>query len=466
MNINFYNFSKKENSTATPTGDGTVIACTMKTPASLQAPIVELTSATPPTYNYAHITDLGRYYFVTGVTYNRGIWEVALRVDVLASFKTDIGSTSMYIERSSAQKNGDLIDRFYPVTDQYTISRTELKAESTTLPWPSGSFVVTVLDGDSGTGNTSYQFSPTEFGKFIQGLMATGADTYESVWDSINQMIKVTNFEPLKYVGACYWFPSPAFTAGPVYAETSIKLGNFTATGFSCYPLGSSATNTISYSVTLPSHPLAATRGSYCNLEPFSEYSLNLGAFGHLKLDSTALAKATSLSITIRLDPYTGRARLLIKTNIGAVVANMTTQWGVPVMLSSGSNVNVGGIGQTLAGAGGTLAAAATGNIAGVGAGLMNYVSGIADMAKGSISTVGSFGSMADHQFAIEFIARFFGIADDDNTNNGRPYCAVSTPATLTGYMVAQKGLVASTAATRPELDAVNTYMEEGFYYE
>ena len=296
--------------------------------------------------------------------------------------------------------------------------------------------------------------------------MATGADTYESVWDSINQMIKVTNFEPLKYVGACYWFPSPAFTPGPVTAETSIKLGNFTATGFSCYPLGSSATNTISYSVTLPSHPQAATRGSYCNLEPFSEYSLNLGAFGHLKLDSTAIAKATSLSITIRQDPYTGRARLLIKTNIGAVVANMTTQWGVPVMLSSGSNVNVGGIGQTLAGAGGTLASAVTGNIAGIGAGLMNYVSGIADMAKGSMSTVGSFGSMADHQFAMEFIARFFGIADDDNANNGRPYCAVSTPATLTGYMVAQKGLVASTAATRPELDAVNNYMQEGFYYE
>ncbi|MBP5433242.1 hypothetical protein [Ruminococcus sp.] len=466
MNIAFYNFAKKENSTAQPSGSGTVVACTIKTPSSVEEMTVEIASATVPSYNYAYIGDFGRYYYVTDIAYNRGIWEVSLKCDVLASFKSAIGSTSMYFERSSAQKNGDLIDRFYPVTDQYTISRTQLQAESVTLPWPNGSFVVTVMDGNSSTGNTSYQFSPTEFGKFIQSLMDTGADTYESVWDSINQMIKVTNFEPLKYVGACYWFPSPAFTPGPVTAETSIKLGNFIATGFSCYPLGSSATNTISYSVTLPSHPQAATRGGYCNLEPFSEYSLNLGAFGHLKLDSTALAKATSLSITIRQDPYTGRARLLIKTNIGAVVANMTTQWGVPVMLSSGSNVNVGGIGQTLAGAGGTLAAAATGNIAGIGAGLMNYVSGIADMAKGSISTVGSFGSMADHQFAMEFIARFFTIADDDNTNNGRPYCSISTPATLTGYMIAEKGLVTSTAATNPELAMINRYMEEGFYYE
>ena len=466
MNINFYNFSKKENSTATPTGDGTVIACCMKTPASLQAPIVELTSANPPTYNYAYISSLGRYYFVTGVTYNRGIWEVALRVDVLASFKTDIGSTSMYFERSSAQKNGNLVDKFYPVTAQYTISRTELEAESLTLPWTSGAFVVTVLDGDSRTGNTSYQFSPTNFGAFIQSLMVTGTDMQESVWDSITQSIKVTNFEPLKYIGAVYWFPSPAFMPGPLYATTDIKLGNFTATGFSCYALDGSSTNTISYSVTLPSHPQASTRGSFCNLEPFSEYCLNMASFGNIKLDSTALAKATTLSITIRPDPMTGRARMIVKTNLGAVVANVTTQWGVPVLLSAGSNINVGGIGQTLAGAAGTLASAASGNILGVGAGLTNYVAGIADVMRGTVSTVGSPGAMDDHQFAMEFIARFFTIADDDNTNNGRPYCAVSTPATLTGYMVAQKGLVVSTAATRPELDAVNTYMEEGFYYE
>lgn len=466
MNISFYNFAKKENSTSVPAGTGTIIACVMKTPASIENPVVELTSATPPAYNYAYIGDFSRYYFVTGVVYNRGIWEVSMRVDVMASFKSDIGSTSMYFERSSAQKNGNLVDKFYPVTAQYTINRTELRSDSTTIPWSSGSFVVTVLDGLSNTGNTSYQFSPSNFGLFIQSLMVTGSDMQESVWDALTQSIKVTNYEPLKYIGAVYWFPSPAFTPGPVTAETSIQLGNFIATGFSCYPLDSATTNSITYSVTLPAHPQAATRGSFCNVEPFSEYTLNLASFGSLKLDSTALGKATSLAITIRPDPMTGRARAIVKTNLGAIVANVTTQWGVPVMISAGSNINVGGIGQTLAGAAGTLAAAASGNILGVGAGLGSYVAGIADVMSGTVSTVGSSGAMDDHQFAIDFIARFFTIADDDNTNNGRPYCAISTPATLTGFMIAQKGLVSSTAATRTELDAINRFMEEGFYYE
>lgn len=464
MNIQVYSFAKKENSTKTPIVTGTTLTCTIKEPSSIDNMVVEVSSK--PNYNYAYISSFSRYYFVTDIAYNRGVWEMSLKCDVLASFKTAIGNTSMYIERSSAQKNGDLIDRFYPITDQYTISRTELRAESLTLPWTTGAFVVTVLDGDSNTGNTSYQFSPSNFGAFIQSLMVTGSDMQESVWDSLTQSIKVTNFEPLKYVGAVYWFPSPAFTAGPLMTTTSIKLGNFTASGFSCYALDGSATNTISYSVTLPSHPQAATRGSFCNLEPFSEYSLNMASFGNIKLDSTALAKATTLSITIRPDPMTGRARMIVKTNIGAVVANVTTQWGVPILMSSGSNVNVGGIGQTLAGAAGLLSSTASGNILGVGAGLANFVAGIADIPRGTISTVGSPGAMDDHQFAMEFIARFYTIADDDNTNNGRPYCAISTPSTLTGFMIAQKGLVSSSSATRTELDAINRYMEEGFYYE
>ena len=464
MNIAFYNFAKKENSTAQPTGSGTVIACTIKTPSSVEEMTVEITSATVPSYNYAYIGDFNRYYYVTDIAYNRGIWEVSLKCDVLASFKSAIGSASMYFERSSAQKNGNLVDRFYPPTATATMSKATIAKGSSGM-WTQGKYVVTVLDGDSSTGNTSYVFTPPAFGAFIQSLMVTGTDSSESIWDSLTQSIKVTNFEPLKYIGACYWFPYPSFTPGSA-ATTSIKLGNFTATGFSCNAIDSTATNTITYTVTIPAHPQAATRGSFCNLEPFSEYSLNLGPFGNIKLDSTACAKATSFTIEIKLDPFTGRARAIITTNLGAVLANLSAQWGVPVMISSGSNVNVGGIGQTFSGLVSAGVSAAAGSISGVLMGGANAIAGVADIAKGTVSTVGSAGAMVDHQFDLEFIARFFTIADDDNANNGRPYCAVSTPATLTGYMVAQKGLVTSTAATNPELSMINRYMEEGFYYE
>lgn len=464
MTVTFYNFAKKLNSTAQPVSGTDYTTVNLKAPSSMEAPVLEIASATFPGYNYAYIASFSRYYYVTDIVYNRGLWEVSLSVDTLASFKTDIGSTSMYFERSSAQKNGNLVDNFYPTTAAATMNTTTIATGATGM-WTQGKYVVTVLDGDSSTGNTSYIFTPPAFGAFIQSLMVTGTDSSESIWDSLTQSIKVTNYEPLKYVGACYWFPYPSFTPGSA-ATTSIKLGNFTATGFSCNAIDSSCTNTITYTVTLPAHPQAATRGSFCNLEPFSEYRLNLGPFGNIKLDSTACAKATSLTITIKLDPFTGKARAIIKTNLGAVLANLSAQWGVPVMLSSGSNINVGGIGQTFSGLVSTGVSAAAGSIAGVLTGGANTISGIADIAKGTVSTVGSAGAMVDHQFDLEFVARFFTIADDDNTNNGRPYCAISTPSTLTGYMTAQKGLVSSSAATETELRTINNYMEAGFYYE
>lgn len=465
MNIAFYNFAKKENSTAQPTGSGTVVACNIKTPSSVEEMTVETASASVPSYNYAYIGDFSRYYYVTDIAYNRGIWEVSLKCDVMASFKSDIGSTSMYFERSSAQKNGNLVDKFYPVTAAATRSTTTLAVASTGM-WTTGTYIVTALDGSVNTGCTSYAFSAFGFGQFIQSLMVTGTDMQESIWDAITQSIKVTNYEPLKYIGAVYWFPYPNFVPGAGATVTSIQLGNFTATGFTANMIDGSATNTITHTVTLPAHPQASTRGSFCNLSPYSDYSVDLGPFGHIELDSTACAKATSFTINIRLDPFTGKARALIKTNLGDVLANISTQWGVPVLLSSGSNVNLGGVGQAATGLVSSVAAALTGNVVGASHGLSSSIAGIADIAKGTVSTVGSAGAMVDFQHDMEFNARFFTIADDDNTNNGRPYCAISTPATLTGYMMAQKGLVTSTAATNPELAMINRYMEEGFYYE
>lgn len=233
MNIIFYNFSKKENSTARPTDTGDQMTCSIKTPASIQAPVVELHSDVIPVYNYAYIPDMARYYFVTGTMYNRGVWEISLRCDVLASFKDSIGTASLYIERASAAQNGSLIDRLYPVTDNYTVNNVYIAGGN--VQWQNGAFIVNVLDGNSNSGNTSYQFTASNFGRLIDAIMVTGADSYDSVWDSITQSIKVTMFEPLKYINSVYWFPEP-FSVSAAGVST-LKLGNFTATGFTCYPV-------------------------------------------------------------------------------------------------------------------------------------------------------------------------------------------------------------------------------------
>lgn len=457
MNFSFYNFAKKENSTAQPTGDGTVITAVWKTPSSIDAPVIEITSSSMPAYNYCYCASTGRYYYVVNTAYNAGVWELSLRVDVLASFKTDIGSTSMYVERASAQQNGSLIDKMYPLTDVYSITNATLKAAST---FSAGCIVLNVIDGNSNTGTTSYVMPVAMFGTLIDNLMVD-TDRQESVWDSITQSIQVTTYEPLKYIQGAFWFPYSYGTFATSGMITSLTLGNFVLSNVVVYRADLTAAKlTKTYTASVTHHPQAATRGSFCNLDPYTEYTLTMGPFGSLKLDSAALATASSISVDIYSDLYTGQGRAIVRTNSTAILANVACQFGVPISMSSYGQYTVGNMMQVIGGAVGVMSGMEV-------LGAKSLISGIESMEKGVLSTNGSTGAVIDHLRSWSLEHRFYTIADDDNANNGRPLCTTTTPSTLgSGYIKVQKGVVTSTSANKTELDSINAYMEEGFYYE
>lgn len=470
MIIEFYNLAKKDNSTKQPNRvDATQFSCTIKTPSSIQALTVELNVNYIPAWNYAYIPDFERYYFITGTAYDRGVWEISLSVDVLASFKTDIGSTSMYVERASAAKTGTLIDKAYPVTDDYSVTVATVKSSST---FGNGAIILNVINGDSNTGTTSYVMSVQNFGAFLDNIMVDG-DEAISTWIPNIQSIKVTNREPLKYILGAYWMPDSYATYATGTALSSLTLGNFIATGFTCYEVtGSLSALTRTYTATLPKHPQASTRGSFCNMEPFSEYNLDLGPFGIIKLDSAAIAEATSITISVMQDILSGTARAIVKTNKNSTLASLSGQWAVPIKLNATTNDFIGSVGQFLGGGlaaiGGVIAAPETGGMSlmGVASGVGAMISGLESVHKGAISSAGSIGAMVDHLRIWDFEAKFYTIADDNNADNGRPLCKVRTPSNLTGYIKVMKGLVESSSASRTELDSINAYMEGGFYYE
>ena len=127
MNVYFYTFSKRINSTAQPTG-GTLHTVTLKTPSSVMTPTISLVwsgSGSPAAYNYAYISDYGRYYWVSNWTFSDRQWTATLNVDVLASYKTQIGGSSKYILRAadSSAWSGSLevLDTSYPPTSRHPI---------------------------------------------------------------------------------------------------------------------------------------------------------------------------------------------------------------------------------------------------------------------------------------------------------------------------------------------------------
>lgn len=114
----FYTFSKRKNSTAQPTG-GTSIDLQLKSGTSLISPTFLINHSGKPSYNYVNFE--GRYYFVNDITSVRNdLWELQCNVDVLASWKSVIGSTVADILYATGGAN-DIIDTRIPTKSDIVV---------------------------------------------------------------------------------------------------------------------------------------------------------------------------------------------------------------------------------------------------------------------------------------------------------------------------------------------------------
>ena len=109
--VRLYTIEKYDRSTKQPTGTGKEYECLANTPFSVLSPTLRLaTGDAVSVYNYVYVPSVDRYYFVNEWTYSRGLWEAECAVDVLASWKSYIGDSTLYVLRSAAQSNGAVID--------------------------------------------------------------------------------------------------------------------------------------------------------------------------------------------------------------------------------------------------------------------------------------------------------------------------------------------------------------------
>lgn len=109
-----------------------------------------------------------------------------------------------------------------------------------------------------------------------------------------------------------------------------------------------------------------------------------------------------------------------------------------------------------------------TGNFGGaVGSAFSAIGSGLQAMSP-KISSKGSSGSFIPfHALAPKLYTDFYLVADEYNTDLGRPLCTVKQISTLSGYLICEEGDVPLTQfATSSEKDAVRSYLTGGFFYE
>lgn len=473
MNVVFVTFSKKENSTAQPNVAGiTPVSMQLKAPCTERTPVLE--TASYHAENYCYIPTWNRYYFIRNKTYINGAWNYELECDYLATYKTQIGGTSMMMVRASQTFNENIVDKMYPLLG--TTYTDEIKFGDKTT-FANGYFVISVVGANSTSGGqVLYQMTPVQFQSVLQELFiyaSTGV-----TWGSVAEGVVNSVMNPTQYITSCRWYPKPfevvEVTPG-VPVTTNIKAGLWKSTTSVNLVSTSDYSAREYYAIQLPKHNQAGTLGRNMNLSPMTRYVLELGVFGVTDLDTTLLYNCDYLDIYIYADPFTGigKARIIGRFFVQGdsnpyykLIACLDAKYGVDIPLAQGGGFEVSNFLSGTA-------------IARMGLNMLSSFIGNPNRTIGDVLTLGSADeSMNGIKFATSSIGPLMTHNMDkylygyyqqriigDNTNNGRPLMSVTTPATLGGYMQAMKGVV-SLPSSDEEMTIVNRFMETGFYYE
>lgn len=487
------NFRKRDNSTKLP-GDTThVYDCDLMDGSGMIAPTIQLQIQNPTAFNYAYIDAFRRYYKVTNWHYSLGIWQADLQVDVLASFKSEIGNQTLYVLRSASSWNGRIVDTSYPLIARKTYAIGTMATGSSnpfSTAYNAGKFVVGIVNTDSNNiGAVSYYvFTPAQFKTLVSRLM--GDVQFYNVTDISDELTKVLS-NPFQYIVSCYWFPFDPPTGGAV---STLQIGWWTFSGISCSRLsGYTRWSATGPTINVPKHPHAGARGMYLYTEPYTEYYLYLPPWGAFSIPADKLIDSDYITCTSQVDCITGMGKVMIDcqqapNNYLTVVEG---QIGVPIMLAQmapqlGNLMNTMAtsappsmpvtsdskalfMGIDLAEIGdkqtGRMAASKQTEIS------QKITEFAANIGTAILSrwcpaqTIGSNGGVMAGYDSPRLFTTFSYQSDLDASEKGRPLCDRVQLNTLSGYIQCGETCI-QIACTKSENDAIRMYLSAGFFYE
>ena len=474
--VRFYSFAKKENSTARPTGTAREFSCVIKTKSGILNPTIQLDIGlieSPAQYNYAYIPTFNRYYFIVDWVFSDRLWEAELSVDVLATYKTQIGSANLYILRAANSYDGRVVDNLYPTKVNCSYNSTVINS-----PWASivnGIYVIGVVSKVPVYGSVRYYaLDRQSMQDLVKGLLddtIKDPDNHFNLTDA-SEGLQLALVDPLQYIKSAVFIPISYSNIPGV----PVPLGLLNVFNYKVKVSGSTKIITdtpyvnLSFTLATKKHPQTTARGNYVNTSPYTLATLTFPPFGTIELDTTVLCDVSSITCEVVLDTLNGRGILEVKAN-GILINRLESQIGVPVQLSQVTRDYMGAINGILGTAGsiaGAVGNAMSGNIAGAVAGGVNAVSGIGNAATSLVprsQSTGQGGSYAQLYEAPRLDFQFFEIVEDDPDHNGRPLCQKKTISSVAGYMLIQDGDI-PTIGTAEENRSIRSYLESGFYYE
>ena len=461
----FYKYSKKINSTIKPPfgsqpnnyfenvklkDDTNVLNPTLL----LKANFSDLTTGKDYTPNYVHIEQFNRFYYVVNMTWVRGLWEIECKVDVLASYKDEIGAQTLYVLRSSLFSAGDIVDTTYPTTTD-----ADLRLKSQPSPWDLTSVGSSYVVGIAGQATTYYSFSFLQLQSFLDYIFsadyAQALTTFAAVYSEIQY-----NANPLQFVTSIKWFP---FLIGGGTVVETLRTG-FVDVPVYCRELNAPFLFPITSVLTLTHRHPQVSRGSYLNHAPYSRYSLTFPPYGEFDLDAVNIASTNSILFDIDVDLRTGGSTLTVKDASQNRMNRLHADVGVDYQTTQ--NVSKGyGVAQVANAGLGLVASVASRDVSGA---VGSVTGAIEDYAKSKIpkaTTIGSNGGVDALFGSIVLQSTFLPLVNEDKEHKGRPLCTLFKIGDLSGFIQVETADV-DIATMQGEQDEIKSYMEGGFYYE
>ena len=376
ISATFYkDFQKKLNSTKQPTSAQHVdLTVELKDVTNLFTPSLVISSDTfmsggqivnPMHYTYCYIPDFERYYHVRSWSWILGRWECSLEVDVLASFKTQIGNSTLYVLRSWSKCDPDIVDTKYPVKAQgadtsyqkatygsvYNIWSTNIYSNDVS----NGFFRVSIVNNDSSAiGAVShYAISGTVMAELMNTLYSS--PTWANITDAnISLDLQKMLLNPMQYITSVIWIPAGFNTTGKTPINT-IPYGwwSITLSG-SVYRISvGDMAKSITESIPVAHHPQYDQYMHWLQLSPYTTAAMYFTPFGLIPLDTSKFYDATHIDLEVRLDVITGKGTLILSshktvdgvTTYGGIFYTTTAQVGVPMTIAQMA-VDMSALGQ------------------------------------------------------------------------------------------------------------------------
>lgn len=467
MQITVYtNFSKRVNSTKQPTvGTGTAVDVVLKDECTIISPTFILNKLD---FDINYVEAFGNYYFAYVKNLDGHRSEIICTLDHLATFKTQIGSYTGFVEYASASSNVTIMDPRNKPTDIIAATPTNFTLSGVTFN-NVGGYIIGVLS-DNVTGDvgvidyytmTSLQMKAFSQELYNQNFIQRIQDQFQGVKDSLV---------------SCIWLPMTGIGGG----STAIHIGRETmsATGGHVYD------RVVSFSSGSTALNFATGSGgagadmTYLEKAPYCTGIVYLPFIGFVPIDMDIAAYYKNMTIDGAVDILTGDIAYNIRYGGGKVSTyngNCATKVPISAAGYDGIGVAAGAI-TAIGGVVGTIATIASGGAAApaVAAGVGATAGGAMSMAKSAeLHTMinGANSSALGARLGTSPFALILqNVPAETNltsmrSEQGMPYFKTATLSSLGGYIQCSDASV-NIPGDGEEQMAVNGYLNSGFYYE